>query len=254
MDEVIRAVLVDDEESSLIILKKLLADNCPNVEVVGTADSFGESIKRINKLKPDLVFLDISMPDGDGFEVLENISYKSFHVIFVTAYDEYALKAIEFSALHYLLKPIEVNDLVEAVGRFEKKQHDEKSFDERMKVLNDSLNDKHEKIVLPTQEGLIIIEIDEIMRLEASSNYTIFVMKNQRNIIVSKSMNNYEKILNDVHFSRVHHKHLVNLKYIKEYEKGRGGFVIMMDGSSVIVSERKREDFLRDLKSYAKYA
>ncbi|MBT4729798.1 MAG: response regulator [Bacteroidetes bacterium] len=187
--ETIKAILVDDEKNSLSTLQLLLDKYCPEVEVIGTAQNVADSIKIIDELKPELVFLDIAMPDGDGFEVLENVSHKLFQVIFTTAYDQYALRAFEYAALHYLLKPINFNDLQDAVARFTKVT-DESEFDDKLLKIKDSLASQQNKIILPTMEGLNIIDIEDIIRCESDNNYTIFILKTDKKIVVSKTLSN----------------------------------------------------------------
>jgi two-component system LytT family response regulator len=251
MSEKINAILVDDERNSLLTLEKLLQKYCPEVNVIGKAQNVEEGIKVINDKKPDLVFLDIAMPDGDGFEVLEKVSHKLFEVIFTTAYDQYALKAFEFSALHYLLKPINFKELQEAVARFEKVKSEE-DFDDKIKLLKENLARQQNKIILPSMEGLNIIELDDIVRCESDNNYTIFHLTSGKRLVVSKTLNNFEKLLADKDFYRIHSKHLVNMKYIKKYVKGRGGYVVFEDGSHADVSAGRMKEFLTHLKMYAK--
>jgi two-component system LytT family response regulator len=233
MADAIRVVIVDDEKKSILTLSKLLNVYCPHVKVIGTAQTVSESIETINFLKPDLVFLDISLPDGDGFDILENVDHRSFEVIFITASDKFAIKAFEFSAIHYLLKPINFKELQHAVERFEQIKGDN-LLNEKISILKESLNKNYKKIILPSFEGLIMKDIDDIIRCEADSNYTIFLFTNKEKLLVSKSLNNFEKILADINFCRIHNKHLVNLKYVTKYIKGKAGYVIMQDGSQKI--------------------
>ncbi|MBC8343893.1 MAG: response regulator transcription factor [Bacteroidetes bacterium] len=249
--EKIKAILVDDEKNSLLTLQLLLEKYCPEVEIIGSAQNVEDSILLIDEKLPELVFLDIAMPDGDGFEVLENVQHKLFQVIFITAYDQYALRAFEYAALHYLLKPINFNELQDAVSRF-KKVTDESEFNEKLVKMKDSLASQQNKIILPTMEGLNIIDIDDIIRCESDNNYTLFFLKTDKKIVTSKTLNNYDKLLSDKDFFRIHSKHLVNLKYVKRYVKGRGGYVVFHDGSHVDVSASRVKDFLIRLKTYAK--
>jgi len=247
--EQIRAVLVDDEKSSLIILQKLLEKHLPEVKVEATAQSVAEAVEVIDKVKPDLVFLDISMPDGEGFEVLEKVNYRDFGVIFVTAYDQYAIKAFEFAAIHYILKPIKVEELIEAVRRYQEQK--KQPLDEKIQVLIQSLTkEKPTKLVLPTSSGVYVIDLDDIVRCESSNNYTTFFLTNGKKIVVSKSIQIYERLLKDSHFCRIHNKHIVNLKYIKKYVRGRGGYVILSNGEQVDVSEGRKKQFLQKLSQY----
>ncbi|MFC2119185.1 LytR/AlgR family response regulator transcription factor [Bacteroidota bacterium] len=247
MAEIIKAIIVDDEENSISTLNMLLENYCPQVEIIGKAMTHREAVSTIDELKPDLVFLDISMPDGDGFEVLESVTYRSFEVIFITAYNQYALRAFEFSAIDYLLKPVDYKKLKAAVERFSKINTNE-LFDSRVGVLKENLQSQSHRIILSSMEGFDIYEISDIVRCEANGSYTNFYFNNKQKLITSKTLNNFEKLLSDLSFSRIHSKHLVNLKYIKKYVSGRGGYVVLEDGSKVDVSERKKRDFIRQMK------
>ncbi|MFA8437099.1 MAG: LytR/AlgR family response regulator transcription factor [Marinifilaceae bacterium] len=247
----IRTVLIDDENKSLLTLNRLIERYCPDVDVVDVAQSVKTGIECIEKNQPDMVFLDIAMPDGDGFEVLERVNYRDFEVIFTTAYNEYALKAFQFSALHYLLKPINYKELQEAIERYKASKGD-MELSEKIRVLYESLNNQHKKIILPSSTGLRVVELNDIIRCEASGNYTQFFLINDEKLIVSKTLNNFEEILSDMNFCRVHSKHLVNLNFVEHYVKGRGGHIILNDGKQVDVSESKKKEFISRLKSLAK--
>lgn len=247
----IRTIIVDDESNSIEHLLRLLNAYCPHVQVIGTAGRVADAVGIIDRLQPDLVFLDITMPDGDGFEVLEQVKNKSFEVIFITASDQYAIRAFDFSAIHYLLKPIDFRSLQLAIDRFEMLRKDGR-LEEKLEILHQTLNNRHEKIILPAAEGIIIQELDDIVRCEADDNYTTFFLKNREKIVVSKTLNNFDKLLADLFFCRVHSKHLINLRYVKKYEKGKGGMVVLQDGSAVPVSESKRNEFLSRLKEFAR--
>ena len=251
MKNKVSAVIIDDEKKSILTLGKLLEKYCPQVIVSGTAMNVSEGVKKIDEVKPELVFLDITMPDGDGFDVLHLVEHRSFEVIFITASNQYAIKAFEFSAIHYLLKPINFKELQHAVERFEQVRGDN-MLNEKVSILKDSLNKNYKKIILPSAEGLIMKDLDDIIRCEADSNYTIFFFKNKEKLMVSKSLNNFEKILTDIHFCRIHNKHLINLKYVDKYIKGKAGYVVMQDGSHAYVSEGRRADFIASLKDYGR--
>ncbi len=254
VDESIRAVIVEDEERSQATLIKLLKENCPTVKVIGVASNVAEAISTIDEQKPDMVFLDIALPDGDGFNVLEGIDYDDFEVVFVTAYDKYAIRAFEFSALHYLLKPINHIELQIAVKRFRSRRESEDvNFNEKLQTLRDNINNEQQKLLLPTLQGYEIISLDDIIRFEASHNYTECFMVNDQKIIVSKPLINFENILNDLYFVRVHNKHLVNLKYVKKYIKGQGGSLKMTDNSEINVSKSRKNDFLDKLNNFARH-
>jgi two-component system LytT family response regulator len=247
----IQAVLVDDESNSLEALSILLEKYCPNVEIIGTAQSVDEAVETINQQQPELVFLDIALPDGQGFEVLERIDHKQFEVIFTTAYDQYALTAFEFSALDYILKPINVEKLQQSVARYEEIKG-ERDYSGRVSVLKDRLKNINERIILSSMDGFEVYKIADIIRCEANGSYTTFYIKGGIKVVTSKTLNNFEKLLSDQPFARVHSKHLVNLEYIKKYISGRGGYVVFEDGSQVDVSERKKKEFIRLMKEHAR--
>lgn len=251
MDNVIKTVLVDDDKSAIITLQTLLTGNFPNIEIAGTANNVSEAVFLIDAVKPELVLLDINMPDGEGFDVIERVAFKDFRVIFVTAYDKYAVRAFEFSALHYLVKPVSLEMLEIAIERYKDVKADD--IDNRLKVLRDSLKSKNEKIIIPSTDGLNIVKLGDIIRLEASDVYTLFYMTNGQRFVASKPLNNYEKILEDLPFSRVHSKHLINLMFVKRYVKGKGGSIILEDNTEVEVSVRKKADFLEKLKNFARF-
>ncbi len=246
----IKALIIDDELKSQSTLHKLLERYCTGVEVIGFAHNVESGILAINNLKPNLVFLDISMPDGDGFEVLERVTNRDFEVVFTTAFNDFAIKAFQFAALHYLLKPINYIELQAAVDRY-KENHQNIDLNEKIKILCDSLNNHHQKIILPTANGLRIIELSQILRCEADGSYTNFYLSDDTVLMVSKVLSNFEEILPPDIFCRVHSKHLVNLNFISQYIKGRGGRIIFTNGKEIDVSEGKKKVFLSRLKRLA---
>ena len=248
----IKALIVEDEVRSIASLKKLLEDYCPQVEVIAEAKSVGQAVAKISLLKPQLVFLDIALPDGDGFEVLERLPNRLFQVIFITAYDKYAIRAFEFSAIHYLLKPVSPVDLQNAVNRFGN-DNEQVDLDKKLTVLNENLKGQSKKLILPTSDGLRIVKLNELIRCEASRNYTTCYLTNKKEQIVSKSLGVFEEILSDYHFVRVHNTHLINLEYVSKYIKGKGGIIFMKDNTEIHVSKTKKTEFLEELKSYANY-
>lgn len=250
----IKAVIIDDEAKARATLRNLLETFCEGVEVIGEGDSVKNGIEAVNSAKPDMVFLDISMPDGDGFQVLEKLDYDDFEVIFVTAYDDYATKAFDFAALHYLLKPVNIEDLQIAVQRYSKK-YDSGSQEQKLDILRKGLTtNQFEKIALPTLDGIIFVDLTDILRLEADGNYTNFHLRNGSKLVISKSLNKYEQLLTESHFFRVHNKHLINLNCIKKYIKGKGGQVVMEDDFAVDVSRRKKEDFMQKMAEITGFA
>ena len=251
MSNLIQAVLIDDEDNSLEALSILLEKYCPDVEIIGTGQSVEEAVETIDNLQPELVFLDIALPDGQGFEVLEQVSHKNFEVVFTTAYDQYALTAFEFSALDYILKPINAEKLQQSVKRYQEIKGD-REISGRVSVLKESLNNVNERIILTSMDGFEVYKIADIIRCEANGSYTTFFIKGGIKVVTSKTLNNFEKLLSDQPFARVHSKHLVNLEFIKRYISGRGGYVVFEDGSQVDVSERKKKEFIRLMKEHAR--
>jgi len=250
--EIINSVIVEDEKRSQEALYKMLKQCCPEVKVVSTAETVEDAVKIIDKLKPELIFLDIALPDGDGFNVLEQISLYNYQVVFVTAYDKYAIRAFEFSTLHYLLKPISHADLINTIEKYRRIRNENSSeYKAKISLLKDNFKGELQKIMLPTADGFEIISLDDIIRFEANHNYTFCYLKGERKILVSKSLINFENLLQDLHFIRVHSKHLVNLKYILKYIRGRGGSIKMIDNSEINVSKSRRNEFLAKLADFA---
>ena len=241
------AVIVEDEVRSRQFLKSLVDEFCPEVDVTGMAASVEEAVGMINQLKPQLLFLDIEMHTGTGFDILQQISHREFQVIFTTAYDHYAIKAIKFSALDYLLKPIDVQELQTAV----QKAIAQLSGNETQKPLEMLLQNmlrtaagQDYTISLSTSEGMEFVPIRQIMRLEASGPYTTFFLKDQRKIMVSKNLKEYEILLGDHEFYRLHNSHIVNLREVRKVVKTDGGYAVMNDDSMIAISPKKKEEFL----------
>lgn len=242
----IKAVIVDDELKAQKNLFNLIREYTPQVEVMAMEGSVEDGKSAILKFKPEIVFLDVEMENETGFDLLESMEEIDFDVVFVTAHDEYAIRAFKISALDYLLKPINIEELVEAVKKVEQKKGGGIN-QERIDLILENLSKKNsriEKIVLPTLESLIFVQVEDIIRCESLDNYTNFHLKSGKVILVSKNIKYYEDILEDHNFFRVHRSHLINLNYIKEYYKGEGGYVIMSDSSDVPVSRRKKTQFL----------
>jgi two-component system, LytTR family, response regulator len=241
----IRAILVDDEEHCLDTLQILIAENCSDVQIVAQCRSAESAIKAIEKLKPAVVFLDIEMPFMDGFAMLEQLNEISFAVIFTTSYDQYAIKAIRFSALDYLLKPIDATDLVTAVNRVQSQKQlpSSEQFQMLLQQIRHS-GSEVTKIAVPTSDGFELIFADNILRCEAEDSYTHFHLKNNRKIIACRTLKDVESQLQQFHnFIRIHHSFIVNLNEVTKYVRGEGGYVEMSDGKIVNVS-RSRKDAL----------
>lgn len=248
----IKAVIIEDEEKARSNLMQILNEYCNNVvEVVDAQDSVKSGILAIQQHNPDLVFLDVQMQGETGFDLLEQIDKINFEIIFTTAHNEYAVRAFKFSAIDYLLKPVDIDELINAVAKTGEKirQHATK---ERYELVIENLKGQQStfnKIALPTAEGLIFVQVAEIIRCESEDNYTHFFLVDGERILVSKTIKYFEELLTDQDFFRVHQSHLININHIKEYHKGEGGYAIMSDDSAVIVSRRKKEAFLKRLSS-----
>ena len=244
MTETVNALIVDDEENSRMVLKSLLEDYCPQVKVLATAESAPEGIAAIATHAPELVFLDIRMPSADeGFQLLESLDDINFAVIFTTSFDEYAIRAIKFSALDYLLKPINILELQKAVNRYIKRRgaHDGQGI----RNLPD-FADNFQKLGLPGMDGLTFVKVDDIIRCEADGNCTVFYLQNGKKTMVTRTLKYYDELLSESNFFRIHGSHLINLKHIVRYLKE--GTVFLSNGSHVFVSARKKKAFLERLK------
>ncbi|MBM3436859.1 MAG: response regulator transcription factor [Bacteroidetes bacterium] len=242
----IRAIIIDDELESRNTVNNILSQYCEYVSIVGQADGVGTGKELILSKQPELVFLDIQMADGTGFDLLEQLPKVEFRVIFVTAYDQYALKAIKYSALDYILKPIDPQQLIDAVNKFRVLESNFHIMAEQIKTLF-GFKSGFEKIALPTAEGLRFVKVDNIIRCESDNNYTNFYLKTGEKILVTKTLKEFEEILSDIHFVRIHQSHLINLNFVERYIKGNGGSVIMSDGSEVEISRRRKEIFLEKM-------
>ena len=230
-------------------LKDLLADNFPEINVVAECASAAEAEKVIKQQKPDLIFLDVELPDKSGVEMLDKMENVTFGVVFTTSHEKYALHAIRMSAVDFLLKPFGENDIRQALTRFEKKKSTEQlpeKIDGLFKNLSRRIN-PDKKISIPTSTGLEFIRISQIVRLQADVNYTNLFMSDKRKILVSRTLKQFESLLIPFGFCRIHNSHIINLSRIQKYQKGRGGNVIMEDGSVIEVAIRRREEFLRKL-------
>jgi two-component system LytT family response regulator len=247
-----KAILIDDENGSRESLAKMLEKNCTQVQVVAKCDSMSSGLTAIQQHEPELVFLDIEMPNGSGFDLLEKIKDIDFDVVFITAYDHYAIRAIKFSAVDYLLKPVDPEDLVLAVKRVEEKHSTKKSLGDQYQVLLSNIKSgtKLKKVAIPDGDGLVFISLADIIRCDSDGNYTYFILNNGKKIMSSRTLGEYEDMFQGENFFRVHRSHLVNLDHVKKYIKGEGGYVVLSDNSQVEVSRRKKVEFLEKLGGY----
>lgn len=242
----IRTVIVDDETDSIRVLQKLLNAFCPEVEIVGIADGVETALALIRDTRPDLLLLDIEMSQGNAFDLLNQLQPAVFQVIFVTAFDNYAVRAFKYSAVDYLLKPVDIDDLRDAINRVQERPR-QQDLTEQMRVLLSNLGvlqPLQQKMAIPTMTGLQFVVLQDIIRFEAKGNYTTIFLSNADPVLATKTIKDYEEVLPESIFYRIHNSHIINLSKIREYQKGRGGNVVMEDGSSIEVATRRREDFL----------
>lgn len=241
----LKSIIVDDESKSRESLRILIEDFCEGVEVCALCQNVDEGIKAIQEYKPDVIFLDIQMQRETGFDLLTRIKNINFEIIFTTAYSEYAIRAFKFSAIDYLLKPIDIEELKLAIGKLNKKLNDNSPIKLEHLVQNLRVTaSENYKLALPTFEGLYFVKISDIVYCEAASNYTEIVTDDGKKHIVSRTLKEYDEILADHNFYRIHNSYLINLNAVKKYVRGEGGYVVMRDDRSLDVSKRKKEGFL----------
>jgi two-component system LytT family response regulator len=243
-EKMIKAVLIDDIPSAIEMLRADLNQHCPEVTIIGTADGVVSGAKLLRQLTPEVVFLDIEMQDGSGFDLLEILPEINFKIIFVTASDQHAIKAFRFSAIDYLLKPINVADLQEAVGKVA--QIDSR---EKVEVLLEhwSQQEDQHRIALHTSEEIKIVNIKDIVRCESDNNYTYFHFLNGSKFLVTRTLKSFDILLSPHRFLRVHQSHLVNLNQVRSYMRSEGGYLLMADKSHVPVSVRKKAEVMEIL-------
>ena len=241
----IRCILVDDESNSLEMMEWLLKTYCPQVKIEAMCQGAAEGIEAIEQFRPDLVFLDIEMPHMNGFDMLEKIGRINFDVVFCTAYDQFAIKAFKYSALNYLLKPVDPDDLQQTIRRIEEKKTvpGKEQIDLLLQNLKQAAKPALQRIALTTNDGLLFVSTADIMYCEAESNYTSVVLAG-RKVLVSKTLKEIDDALEGQEFYRIHNSFLVNLNHIQKYVRGDGGYVVMNDGKAVSISRSKRQEFM----------
>lgn len=247
---VIKAVIIEDEINGLNNLQNLLAEHCEGIEVIGTAGSIEEGYDLLadSEIKPDLAFLDISLPDGLVFQLLNRLRPLQFDIIFVTAYEDYAIKACEYSSIGYVMKPIDPDTLVEAVERLQPKA--DSAIDKRMDIFQNYLNNPNAftKMSISALDGIYFVNIKDILRFEAEDNYTHIFLNDGQRLTASKTIKAYEDMLEPFNFYRVHKRHVINLNYMRKFVKGDGGYLIMDDEMKIEVSRRRRPAFMEQMK------
>ncbi|PZV83162.1 LytTR family two component transcriptional regulator [Algoriphagus aquaeductus] len=243
----LRVIIVEDEYHSRETLKGFLETYCPETEILDTASQVAEAVQKITHHRPDLVFMDIELQTGTGFEVLQQVTDLDFHLIFTTAFEHYAIQAIKFSSIDYLLKPIDLDELIAAVAKAKKRVQSQSRQSLLENLLQNMLGGSSEfkKICLSTAEGIEFIPTREILYCEANGSYTDFHLVDKRKLVVSKNLKEYENLLGDFNFMRVHNSFLINLGEVKKYVRSEGGYIVMNNEKQVAISGTKKEEFLR---------
>ena len=247
----IKAIIVDDEQHCIDRIEKLLKENHSDaIEIAGSFKTVKEGIKAIQTLEPELLFLDVQIHDRTGFDLLRECGDINFKLIFTTAYDKFAIQAIKFSAIGYLLKPIDADDLKEAIDKASNTSIAHTRSMAKVIESNFSHGSPKKKITIPSGNELIFLDIDEIIRCHSDVNYTTIYKKDKQKIVVAKTLKEFEEMLQEYRFFRIHNSDLINLSCIKSYNKGKGGSVILNDGTELEVSTRRKDDFLKAMAEY----
>lgn len=243
----LQAIVVEDEETSREILKKYLDKYCPNVEVIGEVSNINDALEIIRHTSLDLVFLDVEMPYGNAFDLLDKVGDRSFETIFVTAYNQYAIEALNAHASYYLMKPISIDDLIKAVDYVWDIKQKEEALQNQV-LIPKSIKNIDGKITIPQQDGFEVLSNSDILYCKADDNYTEIYLKNNKRKVVSKTLKYFEEALSNLGFARVHKSYLVNVNHVVKYVKGKGGSVILSNGSEVMVSASKKAELLSYFK------
>lgn len=248
----LRTLIIEDEVNAQEALQKLIENHCDNVKIISLANTVKSGINDIKVHNPDLVLLDIKLSDGSGFDILKQIDSSNIHVIFTTAYNEFAIKAFKFSAIDYLLKPIDIDEFKDAIDKVVIAQ-DQKNTQKKLDVFLENINNMSKevkKIVLKTNDSIHLVNVNDILRCESDGNYTYFYFTNQAPVLVSKNLKEYYEMLKDYQFFRPHQSHIVNINYIKKYHKLDGGYLILQDKSTIPVATRKRDELMKIFETF----
>lgn len=244
---VLKAILVDDEQDSRAILSNYLAKYCEDIELLAQCDSVKTGLQAIQNHRPDVVFLDIEMPYGNGFDLLDQVEEVTFETVFVTAYDNYAIKALNQSAAYYLLKPIDIDELVYAVEKIKKEKENNSNYLQHAKILLENIQSNTElpsKLMLPTMEGFEVVKPEQIIYCEADSNFTKFHLTENRSLLICRTLKYFDDLLSNQKFIRIHRSYFINIDFVIRYSKGKGGFVTLENGRELEVSPKKKSDLL----------
>lgn len=251
----ITAILVDDDKNLREGMKALLSRYAPEIRILGEAENVSDAVSVIDGLNPQVVFLDIQLADGTGFDILEKLTEKNgkiaSQVVFITAHEQYAIKAFRFSALDFLLKPVDPDELQKVIEKIKNTVKKNDTFS-HIDLLLENIRkkvDNFKRIALSTTDGIHLFDVSDIIRCESTDNYTTFHIRNSKPILISKTLKEYEELLSEQGFERIHQSHLINLAYLKSYIKKDGGYVVMSDNSNLPVSQRKKDRLQEMIKS-----
>lgn len=246
MTKKLKTIIVDDEPNAVDFINSIVGEYCPSLEVVGKAYNVTEGVQKIEETKPDLVFLDVEMPNGTGFDLLSRFPEKDFDVVFITAFNHYAMKAIKFSAVDYILKPININEFIEAVNSVVRKRSASNvQNNDSLKALMENLKSSYpSRLAIPTSDGMEYLNPKEIIRIEADRSYSWFYLAGNRKILVSRHLKEFQDLLGDRYFFRSHNSFLINLKYVRKYVRKEGGYIEMQDGAQIPISRNRKDLFL----------
>jgi len=249
----LNVVIIDDEPDAVKFIQGIIEEYCPNLVIAGTANSARDGVSVITQKKPDLVFLDVQMPHGSGFDLLSSFPEKSFDVIFITAFNHYAIQAIKFSAVDYILKPVNISEFIEAVSKVEQKRasREYRNLDDS-NLLENLKTPVPSKLAIPTNDGIEYLNTSDIIRIEADRSYSWFYLTDKKRYLVSRNLKEYQELLQDLNFFRPHNSHLINMIYVKKFIRHEGGYIEMTDGSNVPISRGKRDLFLLQMARISK--
>ncbi len=252
MNHKLKTVVIDDEQNAVDFIISIISEYCIDLEVSGQANNVSDGVSLIGKVHPDLVLLDVEMPNGTGFDLLSHFPEKDFDVVFITAFNHYAIKAIRFSAVDYILKPININEFIEAIQRVVvKRSKQAPGSDQKLKVLMENLRTPiPSRLVIPVSDGLEYLNPKDIIRIEADRSYSWFYLTGDRKILVSKNLKEYQDLLGDRSFFRPHNSFLINLRYVKKYVKKEGGYILMTDGSQIPVARSRKDIFIEHMARF----
>jgi len=248
----LRTIIIDDEQDAVDFITSIIGEYCDSLEVVGRAYNITDGTSIIKEKKPDLVFLDVEMPNGTGFDLLAQFPEKDFDVVFITAFNHYAIKAIKFSAVDYILKPINIKEFIEGVNKVIRKRYEKSTAgNANLSILLENLRSPlPSRLAIPTSDGMEYLNPKEIIRIEADRSYSWFFINGNRKILVSKHLKEFQELLGDRNFFRSHNSHLVNLKFVKKFIRKEGGYIEMHDGSMVPISRNKKDIFLLHMSRF----